>query len=71
MGGDEKVALPDPTLFHGLINWYRGGETDSLLQRGQRPGIFRRVLFLKEKPHSLQEAGSMINFFGCADLAMC
>ena len=49
----------------------RGGDICSLLQTGQRPGVFRRVRFLKEKPHCLQEAGSAVRHLGCTDLAMC
>jgi hypothetical protein len=47
------------TSFYILTSWKRGGEMDSFLHRGQRPGVLRRVLFLNEKPHSVQQAGSM------------
>jgi len=49
----------------------RGGEICSLLQTGQRPGVLRRVRFLKEKPHCLQEAGSAVRRLGCTDFAIC
>ncbi len=49
----------------------RGGEMDSLLQSGQRLGVFNRSLFLKRKPHRLHPAGSRTKRPRCSDRAMC
>jgi hypothetical protein len=42
-----SILLDNDTLL--ILN--RGGEICSLLHKGQRPGVLRRVRFLKEKPH--------------------
>ena len=65
------------TLSRGSLSYQewlilnRGGEIDSLLQTGQRPGVFSRVLFLKANPHCLQQAASAIRRSGWTDLAIC
>jgi len=51
--------------------WKCGGRIASLLQSGQRPGVLRRLRFLKTKPHSLHDGGSMLNLPGPTDLATC
>jgi len=60
------VEMPSPYSLScrewPILN--RGGEICSLLQTGQRPGVFSRVLFLKENPHCLQEAGSAVSRLG-------
>ena len=43
----------------------------SLLHKGQRPGVLRRVRFLNEKPHCWQEAGSIVKPLWCADFSIC
>jgi len=43
------ISRPDTGVFILILN--RGGEICSLLHKGHRPGVLRRVRFLKEKPH--------------------
>ena len=43
----------------------------SLLHKGQRPGVLRRVRFLKKKPHCRQVAGSIVKPLWCADFSIC
>ena len=62
-----SILLPNYTLL--ILN--RGGEICSLLHKGQRPGVLRRVRFLKEKPHCWQEAGSRVKPLWCTDFSIC
>ena len=62
-----SIHLPNDTLL--ILN--RGGEICSLLHKGQRPGVLRRVRFLKEKPHCWQEAGSRVKPLWFADFSIC
>ena len=77
-----QICSPNPRLFsqlspsillpnHTLLILNRGGEMCSLLHRGQRLGVLRRVRFLKEKPHCWQEAGSTVKPLWCADFSIC
>jgi len=62
-----SILWPNYTLL--ILN--RGGEICSLLHKGQRPGVLRRVRFLKEKPHRWQEAGSIAKPLWCTDFSIC
>ena len=63
------ISRPDTGVFILILN--RGGEICSLLHKGHRPGVLRRVRFLKEKPHCWQEAGSRVKPLWCADFSIC
>ena len=69
------VSRADPFVFHlpndTLLILNRGEEICSLLHKGQRLGVLRRVRFLKEKPHWWQEAGSRVKPLWCADFSIC
>ena len=65
-GLTTSILWPNYTLL--ILN--RGGEICSLLQTGQRPGVLRRVRFLKEKPHCWQEAGSTVKPLWCTDFSI-
>ena len=69
----RPLSSPDSSASDLQVStiWNLGGDIDSLLQRGQWPGVLRRVRFLNEKLHRLQWAGSMLSRLGRKDLVTC